>query len=191
MGYDKRIGREFLDAGVGYGGYCLPKDLAAFIKIAEEVGYDFELLKAIQRINEGQQDLIVKKIKNALWNLNNKTIAILGLSFKPDTDDMREAPSIGIVAKLQEEGAKIRAYDPQAMEVAKKILPDIIYCDNPYQAVEDSDALIIITEWDEFKNLDLLKVKKLLKQPVIIDGRNIFDPSQMKELGFSYHGVGR
>lgn len=191
MGYDRRIGREFLDAGVGYGGYCLPKDLAAFIKIAEEVGYDFELLKAIQRINEGQQDLIVKKIKNALWNLNNKTIAILGLSFKPDTDDMREAPSIGIVAKLQEEGAKIRAYDPQAMEVAKKILPDITYCDTPYQAVEDSDALIIITEWDEFKNLDLLKVKKLLKQPVIIDGRNIFDPSQMKELGFSYHGVGR
>lgn len=191
MGYDRRIGREFLDAGVGYGGYCLPKDLAAFIKIAEEVGYDFELLKAIQRINEGQQDLIVKKIKNALWNLNNKTIAILGLSFKPDTDDMREAPSIGIVAKLQEEGAKIRAYDPQAMEVAKKILPDITYCDTPYQAVEDSDALIIITEWDEFKNLDLVKIKKLLKQPVIIDGRNIFDPSQMKELGFSYHGVGR
>lgn len=191
MGYDKRIGREFLDAGVGYGGYCLPKDLAAFIKIAEEVGYDFELLKAIQRINEGQQDLIVKKIKNALWNLNNKTIAILGLSFKPDTDDMREAPSIAIVAKLQEEGAKIKAYDPQAMEVAKKILPDITYCDTPYQAAKDSDALIIITEWDEFKNLDLLKVKKLLKQPVIIDGRNIFDPSQMKELGFSYHGVGR
>lgn len=191
MGYDRRIGREFLDAGVGYGGYCLPKDLAAFIKIAEEVGYDFELLKAIQRINEGQQDLIVKKIKNALWNLNNKTIAILGLSFKPDTDDMREAPSIGIVAKLQEEGAKIRAYDPQAMEVAKKILPDITYCDTPYQAVEDSDALIIITEWDEFKNLDLVKIKKLLKQPVIIDGRNIFDPSRMKELGFSYHGVGR
>lgn len=191
MGYDKRIGREFLDAGVGYGGYCLPKDLAAFIKIAEEVGYDFELLKAIQRINEGQQNLIVKRIKDALWNLNNKTIAILGLSFKPDTDDMREAPSIGIVAKLQEEGAKIKAYDPQAMEVAKKILPDITYCETPYQAAEESDALIIITEWDEFKNLDLVKVKKLLKQPVIIDGRNMFAPSQMEELEFIYHGVGR
>ncbi len=191
MGYDKRIGGDFLNAGIGYGGYCLPKDLAAFIKIAEEVGYDFELLKAIQRINDDQRELIVKKAKSALWNLNNKTIAILGLSFKPDTDDMREAPSIGIVAKLQEEGAKIRAYDPQAMEVAKKILPDITYCETPYQAAEDSDALIIITEWDEFKNLDLLKVKKLLKQPVIIDGRNIFDPSRMRELGFSYHGVGR
>lgn len=191
MGYDKRIGREFLDAGVGYGGYCLPKDLAAFIKIAEEVGYDFELLKAIQRINDDQRELIVKKAKSALWNLNNKTIAILGLSFKPDTDDMREAPSIDIIAKLQEEGAKIKAYDPQAMENAKRILPNITYCETPYQAAKDSDALIIITEWEEFKNLDLFKVKKLLKQPVIIDGRNIFDPSQMEELEFIYHGVGR
>ncbi len=191
MGYDRRIGREFLNAGAGYGGYCLPKDLAAFIKIAEEVGYDFELLKAVQGINYGQRELMVKKAKDVLWNLSNKTIGILGLSFKPDTDDMREAPSVDIIARLQEEGVKIKAYDPQAIENSRKILRDITYCQTPYQAATESDALMIITEWDEFKNLDLLKIKKLLKQPVIIDGRNIFEPSQMEKLGFTYHGVGR
>ncbi|MFC1962410.1 UDP-glucose dehydrogenase family protein [Chloroflexota bacterium] len=193
MGYDKRIGRDFLDAGVGYGGYCLPKDLAAFVKMAEEVDYDFELLKAVQRINEGQRNQIVKKAKNALWNLNNKTIGILGLSFKPETDDMREAPSIDIVRKLQQEGARIRAYDPQAMGNAEAFFRDIDieYCKNPYEAAEESDALIILTEWDEFNNLDLLKIKTLLGQPVIIDARNIFDPVEMKKLGFVYQGMGK
>lgn len=191
MGYDRRIGREFLDAGVGYGGYCFPKDLAAFIRIAEEAGYDFELLKAVQKINDAQRELIIKKTRNALWNLNSKTIGVLGLSYKPNTDDMREAPSIDIIRKLQKEGARIKVYDPQAMESAKAILRDVQYCKSLYEVAEDSDALIIITEWDEFKNLDLSKVKGLLKQPVIIDGRNIFDPYEMKKLGFIYQGVGR
>jgi UDPglucose 6-dehydrogenase len=191
IGYDKRIGREFLDAGVGYGGYCLPKDLAAFIRIAEEAGYDFELLKAVQKINDARRELIIKKVENALWNLARKTIGILGLSYKPNTDDMREAPSIEIIRKLQKERVRIKAYDPQAMENAKAILRDVRYCESPYEVAEDSDALVIITDWDEFKNLDLSKVRRLLKQPVIVDGRNIFDPGEMKRLGFIYQGMGR
>ena len=191
MVYDKRIGREFLDAGVGYGGYCFPKDVAAFIRIAEETGYDFELLKVVQEINEYQRRQIVKKAKNLLWNLNGKTTGILGLAFKPNTDDMREAPSIDIIKKLQEEGARVKAYDPQAMENAKLIFRDVEFCQHPYHVAEGADALIIVTEWDEFKALDLLKIKQLLKQPVIIDGRNIYNPQKMKDLGFRYQGVGR
>jgi len=191
MGYDKRIGREFLDAGIGYGGYCLPKDTAAFIKIAEEAGYNFELLKMVQKINDDQRQQIVEKTRKALWNLNNKTIGILGLSFKPNTDDMREAPSMDIIRKFQEEGAQIKAYDPQAMENAKAIFGDIEYAKNAYEVAAGSDVLVIITEWEEFKNLDLSKIKKLLRQPVIIDGRNIFDPDEVKRLGFNYQGVGQ
>jgi len=191
MGYDKRIRREFLDAGIGYGGYCLPKDTAAFIKIAEEAGYDFELLKIVQKINENQRQQVIEKTKKALWNLKNKTIGILGLSFKPETDDMREAPAIDIITRLQEAEVRIKAYDPQAMGNAREILSDIEYCKNPYEVAEGSDALIIVTEWDEFKELDLSKIKKLLNQPVIIDGRNIFYPVQMEKLGFRYQGVGR
>lgn len=191
MGYDRRIGRDFLDAGIGYGGYCLPKDLAAFIHIAEEVGCDSELLRAIQRINNSQQELFVKKVKEALWNLSGKNVGVLGLSYKPNTDDMREAPSIHIIEKLQEEHVRIKAYDPQAMENASVILRDVKYCQTPYEVAEGSDALLILTEWDEFRKLDLAKVKRLLKQPVIIDGRNIFDPFQMKQLGFAYQGIGR
>lgn len=191
MGYDRRIGREFLDAGAGYGGYCFPKDLSAFIKVAEEVGYDFELLKVIQRINNFQRQQIVEKAKNALWNLKDKTIGILGLAFKPNTDDMREAPSIDIIRQLQQEGVQIKAYDPQAMKNAGRILHNIEYCPSPYEAAKDSDALIIVTEWEEFKNLDLLRIKQLLKQPVIVDSRNVFDPAKIKASGFSYIGVGR
>ncbi len=191
MGYDKRIGSAFLEAGIGYGGYCLPKDVAAFLKIAEELGYDFELLRVVQKINDMQRQQIVKKVKQALWNLNGKTIGILGLSFKPDTDDIREAPSIDIIEQLQREGAKIKAYDPQARENANAVLQGVEYCENPYQLAENSDALVVITEWDEFKDLDLPKLKQLLKQPVVIDGRNIYDPQKMKELGFIYQGVGR
>jgi UDPglucose 6-dehydrogenase len=191
IGYDKRIGRDFLNAGIGYGGYCLPKDLAAFIRAAEENGYNFELLKAIRQINEDQREIVVKKLKNALWNLNSKVIGILGLSYKPNTDDMREAPSIDLIEKLQKEGVKIRAYDPQAMGIAKEILKDVVYCVSPYEVAEGSDALVFVTEWDEFRDLDLMRIKKLLRQPVIVDGRNIFDPLQMKKLGFIYKGVGR
>jgi UDPglucose 6-dehydrogenase len=191
MGCDRRIGRDFLDAGIGYGGYCLPKDLAAFIHITEEAGCDSELLRAVQRINNSQQDIFVRKVKKALWNLAGKTIGVLGLSYKPNTDDMREAPSIGIIEKLQKEHVKMKAYDPHAMHNASAILKDVEYCKTPYEVAEGSDALIILTEWDEFKNLDLARVKSLLRQPVIIDGRNIFDPLQMSKLGFVYQGVGR
>jgi UDPglucose 6-dehydrogenase len=191
MGLDNRIGRPFLDAGIGYGGYCLPKDVAAFIKIAEEVGYDFELLKAVERINEYQCRQVVKKAKSLLWNLGGKTIGLLGLSFKPNTDDIREAPSINIIRQLQQEGVKVKAYDPQAMENIKIIFPDVEMCQDPYQVAEGSDALVIVTEWDEFKNLDLAKIKGLLNQPVIIDGRNIYNPAEMEKLGFMYQGVGR
>jgi UDPglucose 6-dehydrogenase len=191
MGFDKRIGKDFLCAGVGYGGYCFPKDISAFIRMAEEVGYDFELLKAVQKINDYQRQLIVKKVKDALWNLKGKTACILGLSFKPNTDDMRESPSIYIIGELQKQGVLIKVYDPQAMEAAKAFLQDVEYCQNPYEAAKDSDVLILVTEWDEFKNLDFTKIKKLLKQPIIIDGRNIFDPATMKEHGLIYSGIGR
>jgi UDPglucose 6-dehydrogenase len=191
MGLDKRIGKDFLYAGAGYGGYCFPKDISAFIRMAEEVGYDFELLKAVQRINEHQRQLVVKKAKDALWNLKGKTACILGLSFKPNTDDMRESPSISIINELQKQGALIKVYDPQAMEAAKAFLQDVEYCQNPYEAAKDSDILILVTEWDEFKNLDFTKIKQLLKQPIIIDGRNIFDPVTMKEYGLIYSGIGR
>lgn len=191
MGYDKRIGREFLDAGVGYGGSCFPKDVAAFIKIVEDVGYDFKLLKNVEEINKLQRVEIAKKLKEALWILNDKTIGILGLSFKPNTDDMRDAPSIDIISSLQKEGAKIKAYDPVAMENAKKVLRDVQYCRDPYEVSSGSDALLIITEWEEFTQLDLAKIKGLLNIPIVIDGRNIYEPGKMKELGFLYRGVGR
>jgi len=191
MGYDKRISPAFLNAGIGYGGPCFPKDVAAFIKIAEEAGYDFELLKAVQRANDLQRRHIVKKTRKAVWNLSNKTIGILGLSFKPNTDDVREAPSIDIIRELQQEGASIKAYDPKAIHNIREILPDVKYCDDPYQVAQDSDALLLLTEWDEFRDLDMARIKNLMGQPIIIDGRNIFAPARMKELGFTYYGVGR
>ena len=184
MGYDKRIGREFLNAGIGYGGPCLLKDVSSFIKTAEKVGYNFELLKVVQKINDSQREQIVNRAKIALQSLKDKTIGILGLSYKPGTDDISGAPSVDIIRQLQAEGARIKAYDPQAMGNAKAILQDVEYCDSSYQVAQESDALIIVTEWDEFKNLDLRKVKQLLKQPVIIDGRNIFNPSEMEQLGY-------
>jgi UDPglucose 6-dehydrogenase len=191
MGLDKRIGPAFLQAGCGYGGFCFPKDLLAFIKIAEELGYDFELLKNVQRINEEQRLVLVRKVKELLWNLKDKTIGVLGLSFKPHTDDMREAPSIIIIKALQAQGAKIKAYDPVAMERAKMILKDITYCQEPYEVAENSECLIIVTEWPEFKELDLLRIKELLLRPNIVDGRNIYEPDEMRELGFNYKSIGR
>lgn len=191
IGLDKRIGPNFLNAGVGYGGFCFPKDLKAFIQIATELGYDFRLLKEVEHINEEQKERFVKKIEGLLWNLRGKQIGILGLSFKPNTDDMRFAPSIDIINKLKQRGAKIKAFDPYAMNNAKKIMPDIEYGNNPYEVAQNSDALAIITEWDEFKTLDLNKIKDTLKLPIVIDGRNIFDPKTMEKLGFIYHSIGR
>ena len=191
MGLDKRIGRPFLNAGIGYGGFCFPKDSEAFIRIAEKLGYDFKLLKATQEINNWQRKHFARKIEKALWVVKGKTIGVLGLAFKPDTDDMRFAPSIDIIKALQKEGAKIQAYDPEAMEKARNMLKDIVYSNNPYDAAKDADALIIVTEWGEFKELDMQKIKKLMKHHLIIDGRNIYNPRDMKKLGFRYISMGR
>ena len=191
MGLDRRIGRSFLNAGIGYGGFCFPKDVQAFIKIAEKYGYDFKLLKATHDINERQKENFVKKIKNRLKNLNNRKIGILGLAFKPNTDDMRFAPSIYIIEELQKSGAKIKAYDPEAMEKSKETIKNIEYCKNPYDAAKDADALLILTEWNEFRELDFKKLKSLLKNPVIFDGRNIYDTEKMKKEKFSYISIGR
>jgi len=191
LGLDKRIGRAFLDAGIGYGGFCFPKDLDAFITISDKLGYDFTLLKATREINQQQRDIFLDKIKQALWIIKDKTIGILGLAFKPNTDDMRYAPSIDIIKSLQAEGAHIRAYDPQAMEKAKALLDQVKFCEDPYEAGRGCDCLLIITEWDEFKELDFSKLKKSLKRPVIIDGRNIYEPRKMQQLGFHYIGIGR
>lgn len=191
MGMDKRIGHDFLNAGVGYGGFCFPKDLAAFIRISEKLGYNFELLKAVEKINKNQKENFLQKIEDALWNVKGKTIGLLGLSFKPNTDDIRFAPSIDIIKGLLKDGARVKVYDPYAMDKMNDILKDVEYCKDAYEAAESSDALVIITEWSEFKELDLEKIKQLLNNPIIIDGRNIYDLDKMKELGFKYICIGR
>lgn len=191
MGLDKRIGRGFLDAGIGYGGSCFPKDVSAFIKIAEKLNYDFKLLKTVEEINKDQRKNFIKKIEDILWVVNDKTIGILGVAFKPNTDDVRSAPSIEIIEALQKEGAKIRVYDPEAVENAKKILKNVVFCNNPYETADGADALVILTEWDEFKHLDLEKIRGLLTHPIIIDGRNLFDPIEMEANGFVYKSIGR
>jgi len=191
MGLDKRIGASFLNAGLGYGGACFPKDVDAFIWIAERNGYDFGFLKEVQKINRLQRALFAKKVEDILWVLKDKTIGVLGLAFKPNTDDMRLAPSIDIINALQREGAKIKAYDPEAMERAKAILHGVEYCSSMYDAAKDADALLFLTEWDEFRKIDFEKVKKLMRQQVICDGRNMFNPAELRSLGFNYVSVGR
>jgi len=191
MGYDKRIGKDFLKAGIGWGGSCFPKDVAAFIKLAEDIGYPFNLLKEVQKINKEQRLLVIKKTKELLWNLKGKEIAILGLSFKPDTDDIRESPAIEIISILLKEGALIRCYDPKAMENMKKIFPDISYCQTPYECTKDASMLIFLTEWNEFTHLDFEKIKGIMKTPYIIDGRNFLNMEKLKKIGFVYKGIGR
>lgn len=195
VGADKRIGRAFLYPGVGYGGSCLPKDILAFIAIGRHFSYDFELLEAVDSINNGQIENFINKVKTPLFSkvnlLKGKKLAVLGLAFKPNTDDMRDAPSIKIISHLVELGANVTAYDPRAMENAKRIIKNIKYTKDAYSAIKGADALLLVTEWQEFRDLDLAKVKKLLKQPIIIDGRNIYDPKAAKESGFKYFGMGR
>ena len=191
MGLDRRIGRAFLSAGAGFGGFCFPKDLEAFIKISEQLGYDFELLKAVRTINEQQKRGFAAKIQRALWVVKGKTVGILGLAFKPNTDDMRYAPALDIIEYLQGEGATITAFDPQAMAEAKRLCPMVTLCKNAYEAARGADCLAILTEWNEFKELDFSRIKKLMRQPLIVDGRNIYDPGAMRKLGFRYVGVGR
>ena len=192
MGLDKRISKEFLSAGIGFGGSCFPKDLAAFVHIAEKNGYDFGILKEVQKVNRSQKRAVIKKIEELLWNLPKKTIGVLGLSFKPGTDDLREAPSLEIIEMLQSEGVHVKVFDPVAMDKAKGVLgKSVKFCKDAYQAAKESDCLLIVTEWNEFKELDFKKIKRLMRQPIIIDGRNIYDPKEMKKLGFKYVGIGR
>lgn len=191
MGHDKRIGPHFLNAGVGYGGSCFPKDVDAFIRLSEKSGYDFHLLKAVRQTNEEQKAGFVRLIEDKLWIIKGKTIAVWGLAFKPNTDDMRNAASVDIIRQLQNEGAKVRAYDPQAMENAKKELKGITLCPSMYAAAKGADCLVILTEWDDFKKADLKKLKKTLRQPLVFDGRNLFAGEELVKLGFEYHGIGR
>lgn len=191
MGMDKRIGRAFLNSGIGYGGSCFPKDLDAFITIAKKNGYDFELLKVVRDINEQQKRDLVKKIENALWITKNKQIGILGLSFKPNTDDLRNAPSIDIIRQLQDDGAKVKVFDPQSLKKASSILSKVKFCKDAYEAASGSDCLVVVTEWNEFKKLDFARIKRIMKQPIIVDGRNIYEPQDLKKMGFRYIAVGR
>jgi len=188
---DKRIGRSFLNAGIGYGGSCFPKDVSAFIRIAEELGYDFRILKVVEDINREQVQHFIKKIEETLWVIKDKVIGILGLAFKPNTDDMRNAPAIEIIKTLQKEGAVIKVYDPQAMENAKKIIENVQYCSSPYEVAKDAEAIILVTEWQEFADMDMEKVRNLMVHPIIIDGRNLYSPAKMVEHGFIYKSIGR
>lgn len=191
MGLDTRIGTRFLQAGVGYGGSCLPKDIKAMSYTMKKHNLKSRILDAVTEVNELQKKVVVHKLQRFLPNLRNKTIAIWGLAFKPKTDDMREAPSIVIIEELQKRGAKIRAFDPEAEDSAKKILKNVVYCSGPYETLKGCDGLIIVTEWNEFRELDKKRIKRLLKQPNIIDGRNIYSPKEMQELGFNYVSIGR
>jgi UDPglucose 6-dehydrogenase len=191
MGLDRRIGPLFLDAGIGYGGSCFPKDVKALARMAETLGYHPELLDAVMEINLDQRTLFVEKLREVLGGLRDQVIGILGLAYKPNTDDVREAPAIDVIQSLQQKGARVRAYDPKAMPVLKRLLNGIDYCTDAYKTADGADALLLVTEWDEFRNLDMDRVKRLMRRPVIVDGRNIYDPKAMRELGFVYRGVGR
>lgn len=192
MGLDARIGAHFLKAGVGYGGSCFPKDVSAFISIAKELGYDFELLKAVEKINKQAHQIFLQKIEQALWVTKGKTIAVWGLAFKPNTDDMRNAPAIPIIEQLHADGASIVAFDPEAHDTARAVLGNKLkYGKDMYSILKDADALVIITDWDQFKAPDWDKIKSLLRSPIIVDGRNMFEPKDMEKRGFVYHSVGR
>ena len=191
MGMDDRIGRRFLNASLGFGGSCFPKDLSAFIKIAEQVGYDFGLLKEVQKINAEQMNRFIKKIADTLWVLKDKKIGILGLAFKQNTDDVRMSPAIELCQRLQKEGAVLNVYDPKAMDKARTVLKDVTFVDDMNAVADGCDALVIATEWEEFKNLDLERVRKSLTHPIMFDGRNLFDAAEMERLGFIYKSVGR
>lgn len=192
MGYDKRIGPQFLDAGLGYGGSCFPKDVKALAYMAAEKGRHPQLLHAVMEINNDRRPVVVSRLKEMLNGvLQDKRIGLLGLSFKPNTDDMRDAPSIDVARGLQAQGAQVCAYDPVAMTVAAESMPGVEMAPDPYTLVAGCDALVVVTEWNEFKQLDLERVKCLMKQPVLFDARNIYDPAYMAELGFQYRGFGR
>jgi UDPglucose 6-dehydrogenase len=191
MGLDGRIGKKFLHPGPGYGGSCFPKDTRALSRIAHERGYTFKLLDSVIKVNEEQKQRMVAKIREKVGDLRGKTIGVLGLSFKPNTDDIRESSSITIIQALLALGAKVKAFDPVAMDESKKVLPELEYGEDAYNVAKGCDALVLATEWNQFRRLDLQRIKGLLKNPIFIDLRNVYDPDQMKRLGFNYCGVGR
>ena len=193
IGMDERIGRRFLNASLGFGGSCFPKDLSAFIRISADLGYDFGLLKEVQKINAGQMDRFLKKITDTLWVLKDKTIGVLGLAFKQNTDDVRMSPAIEVCQRLLKDGAMLRVHDPKAMEKAKEILPSsgVTYVNDMDIVAEGCDALVVVTEWPEFKELDLAKARDAMTAPLLFDGRNLFDPAEMEQLGFTYKSIGR
>ena len=192
IGTDSRIGARFLNPGIGYGGSCFPKDVMAFRAVARECGYDFRLLDEVMRINEDQRDRFLRKVRSALWTLRGKHIGVLGLAFKGGTDDIRESPAVLIVQALLQEGCKITAYDPAAMERSQEVMTSgIKFAGSAYEAAHAADALLILTEWEEFSNLDLPRLNQELKYPIVIDGRNLYDPEVMAASGFTYYSVGR
>ncbi|MFB3915423.1 MAG: UDP-glucose/GDP-mannose dehydrogenase family protein [Terriglobales bacterium] len=193
IGSDTRIGHRFLYPGIGYGGSCFPKDLSAYRAVARECGYDFRLLEEVMRINDEQRQRFLRKVRSALWTLKGKRLAVLGLAFKGGTDDIRESPAISIIESLLAEGSEIQAFDPAAMPHACEVLPQtgIRFAGSAYEAIEGADALLVLTEWQDFKDLDFARVRSLLHYPIIIDGRNLFDPQTMREHGFTYLSMGR
>jgi UDPglucose 6-dehydrogenase len=192
MGTDSRIGRRFLRPGVGYGGSCFPKDLMAFRAVARECGYDFGLLDEVIRINEEMRQRFLRKVRHALWTLKGKRLAVLGLAFKGGTDDVRESPALALVESLLKEGSQVVAYDPAASERARETLGKrVSFTANAYDAVKGADALLVLTDWEEFASLDLERVRELLRYPIVIDGRNMYSPERMAALGFHYYSVGR
>src|SRR5215469_9596160 len=192
VGTDSRIGRRFLNPGIGYGGSCFPKDVMAFRAVARECSYDFRLLDEVMRINEDQRQRFLRKVRSALWTLRGKRLAVLGLAFKGGTDDIRESPALFLVQALLQEGSKITAYDPAAMDRTQEVMSSgIKYANSPYEAAHGADALLILTEWEEFANLDLNRLRSELKYPIVIDGRNLYDPEVMAAQGFTYYSVGR
>lgn len=191
MGYDKRIGTQFLNPGLGYGGSCFGKDTSCLVSTADRLGYDFHLIKDVIRINSEQPKRFVSKIRERLGSLHGKTVAVLGLAFKPNTDDLRDSKALEVIAELLAEGATVKAYDPIAMDNTRKVFPQIGYCENAYEAANGADAVALATEWNEFKFLDLARVKETMRQPIIFDGRNLYDPERMRRLGFEYYCVGR
>jgi UDPglucose 6-dehydrogenase len=191
IGMDQRIGRRFLDASLGFGGSCFPKDLSAFVKIAEQLGYDFGLLKEVQKINAHQMERFMKKISDTLWVLKDKRIGVLGLAFKQNTDDVRMSPAIDLCLRLQREGAILRVHDPKAMEKAKAVLANVTFVESMNDVAEGCDALVIATEWEEFKRLDLEKARRVMSHPIVFDGRNLFDAQEMERLGYIYKSIGR
>ncbi len=191
MGLDKRIGMHFLDAGLGWGGSCFPKDVKALAHMAVLHGTHPQLLQAVMEINRNQRRKVIFKLRKALGNLDEKVIGVLGLSFKPNTDDVREAPALELIHLMQNEGAIIRAYDPQAMETAGQLIKRITLCKNSYEVAEGADALVLVTEWNEFKQLDFKRIRELMRLPILVDGRNAWNPDILRQAGFQYIGVGR